>query len=279
MGLNDTKDATFREDGTRIPHSHKRGGVTPLSSSLAADLDRGRFDKPFFSRRFLGIEEHPGQRRFSIAATMTADDGYSPAFLDIAQASGNQAGKTINLATTVLHHAFYKFGLKPPDPSDPRDVDRWVRAQYHWYHISYEGKVANLVHNDIVKLLTGSHPAQQGRGCPIVDELGPIVEWDRKEFGEFAWIKVHPMFGGGSALSASHKWVGDMHKRDSAASNTTLSTTTIDSGSSGAFRTNSQTINALLSATYFWLSTTWTKTGTPGNLLSQSYLTYRIVAS
>lgn len=101
--------------------------------------------------------------------------------------------------------------------------------------------------------------------------------------GSDLWLEQYVtqffVVGGGSALSASHKWVGDMHKRDSAASNTTLSTTTIDSGSSGAFRTNSQTINALLSATYFWLSTTWTKTGTPGNLLSQSYLTYRIVAS
>ena len=48
-----------------------------------------------------------------------------------------------------------------------------------------------------MKVLTGSHPAQQGRGCPLIDELGAIVEWDKKELGDFPWIKVHPAFGGG----------------------------------------------------------------------------------
>lgn len=199
MGLNDTKDATFREDGTRIPHkgSSKRSPIAVLSGPIAADLARGMRDKVFWNRRFLGIEEHPGQRRFSVAATMVAADGYSPAFLDIAQVSGNQAGKTINLATTILHHVFYKFGLKPPDPMDPADIDRWMRAPYHWYHISYEGKVANLVHKDLTQILTGSHPAQQGRGCPLVNEIGPVIEWDKKDLGEYPWIRVHPAFGGG----------------------------------------------------------------------------------
>lgn len=198
-GLLSAKDATFDERGQRIPHkgNKARKAVSAPTGQLAADLARGARDKVFWARRFLGIDEHPGQRRFSVAATMVADDGYSPAFLDIAQASGNQAGKTINLATTILHHAFYKFGLKPPDPNDPASVERWMRERYHWYHISYEGKVANLVHNDLRSILTGSHPAQQGRGCPLIDELGPIIEYDRKEFGEFSWIKVHPAFGGG----------------------------------------------------------------------------------
>ena len=198
-GLLSAKDATYTENGRRIPHSNSKGGrvVTAPSGDVAADLARGSWDKVFWTRRFLGIEEHKGQQRFSVAATMTAADGYSPAFLDIAQASGNQAGKTINLATTILHHAFYKFGMKPPDPKDAADLNRWSRAPYNWYHISYEGKVANLVHNDLRSILTGSHPAQQGRGCPLIDELGPIIDIDAKEFGEFAWVKVHPAFGGG----------------------------------------------------------------------------------
>ena len=199
MGLLDAQSPTFAESGRRIPHvsGKKRVAVAAPDGEWAADLARGRTDKVFWTRRFLGIDEHPGQRRFSVAATMRATDGFSPAFLDIAQSSGNRAGKTLNLATTALHQTFYKLGLKPPDPSDPADVDRWARAPFNWYHISYEGKVANLVHNELRMILTGSHPAQKGRGCPLIDEIGSIIEWDRKELGEYPWIKVHPAFGAG----------------------------------------------------------------------------------
>ena len=199
MGLLDTKDPTFTESGRRIPHvsGKKRVMALPPAGDWVADIDRGRYDKVFWTKRFLGIDEHPGQRRFSVAATMRAEDGYSPAFLDIAQVSGNQAGKTLNLATTVLHQTFYKLGIRPPDPTDMGDVDRWQRAPFHWYHISYEGKVANLVHNDLRMILTGSHPAQRARGCPLIDEIGPVIEWDKKDLGEYPWIRVHPAFGGG----------------------------------------------------------------------------------
>ena len=194
-----TKDPTFTESGRRIPHKggSPRTTVIASTSDWAADIQRGRHDKVFWVRRFLGINEHPGQRRFSVAATMRAENGYSPAFLDIAQASGNQAGKTINLATTILHQTFYKLGIKPPDPTDPADLDRWQRSPFHWYHISYEGKVANLVHQDLRLILAGSHRAQQGRGCPLIDEIGPIIEWDKKDLGDYPWIRVHPAFGGG----------------------------------------------------------------------------------
>ena len=197
MSLLDAKDATYTESGRRIPHAHKRTATLPPVGGWAADLARGRTDKVFWARRFLGIEEHPGQRRFSVAATMRGENGYSPAFLDIAQTSGNQAGKTVNLATTILHQTFYKLGIKPPDPSDPADLDRWQRAPFHWYHISYEGKIANLVHSDLRLILTGSHPAQKGRGCPLLAEVGPVIEWDKKDLGEYPWIRVHPAFGGG----------------------------------------------------------------------------------
>jgi hypothetical protein len=86
--------------------------------------------------------------------------------------------------------------------------------------------------------------------------------------------------GGGSALSASHKWVGVLAKRDSASSATTLATHNIDSGSSAVWRTFGPTaIDALLGATYFAFSIAWTKTGTPGALNATSILSYRIVAS
>lgn len=198
MPLNDTKDPTFDERGQRIPHRSSKPRLPPPpapSSDFASDLVRGRTDIVFFASRFLGIELHPGQRRFARAATML--NGHALAFLDIALSSGNRAGKTLVLAIVALHHTFYKLGIRPPTEGDKADLNRWTAAPYHWYHISYEGKVANLVHNELRTILTASHPAQQGRGCPLVAEIGPIIEWDRKELGEYPWIKIHMAFGGG----------------------------------------------------------------------------------
>lgn len=199
MGLLATKDPTFDENGTRQPHqgSRQRRVIEAPQSDLALDLDRGRTDFRFFCRRFMGVDIHPGQTPFGVAATMRASDGYAPAFLDIALSSGNRAGKTLLLALADFHQTLYKLGVRPPREGDPVDRARWERAPYNWYHVSFEGKVSNLVHQELRLLLTGSHPAQRGRGCPLVDEIGPIVEWDRKELGEYPWVKIHRGFGGG----------------------------------------------------------------------------------
>lgn len=84
---------------------------------------------------------------------------------------------------------------------------------------------------------------------------------------------------GGSALSASHKWVGTVGKSDTSNAATTLDTITLDSGASAAWRTTTTAIGALLgtAATYPRLTATWTKTGTPGNLTVIHTVTYRIV--
>lgn len=196
-GLNATKDPTFDDRGQRIPHRNSKAARTIESpdGSLTDDLSRGRSDIAFFASRFLGINLHPGQMRFAVAASMV-EDGFSPAFLDVALSSGNRAGKTLVLAIVVLHHAFYKFGIKPPESNNIGDLSRWARVPYHWYHISYEGKVANILHNEIVQIIRGAHVAQRGRGCPFIDEFGEVIEWDRKELGEYPWIKLHPAFGG-----------------------------------------------------------------------------------
>jgi hypothetical protein len=197
MPLTATKDATFREDGQRKPHQNARPPrpiVTP-QSDFARDFARGRTDIDFWAWRFLGIRLHPGQRRFAVAATMLI--GFRPAFLDIVLASGNRAGKTLALAIVVLHHTFYKLGIRPADPNDPADLRRFAAAPFHWYHVSYEGKVANILFGELFKILNGTHPAQQGRGCPLIAEVGPIIEADRKELGEYPWVRIHPSFGGG----------------------------------------------------------------------------------
>jgi len=85
---------------------------------------------------------------------------------------------------------------------------------------------------------------------------------------------------GGTALDASNKWVGNLHKYDSAVSSTTVVTTTIASGASATVRTFDTTINALLSSsTYLLLESTWTKTGTPGGLFVFESITYRVVST
>ena len=84
---------------------------------------------------------------------------------------------------------------------------------------------------------------------------------------------------GGTALSGSHKWVVDLAKMDSAASETIIATFTIDSGSSSVFRTGTVNINALLGTTFFVFTTNATKTGTPGNLIHHASLAYQHVAT
>ena len=93
------------------------------------------------------------------------------------------------------------------------------------------------------------------------------------------WLEVYNtqfFVSGGTALSASHKWVGDLHKVDSGASPTTVATVTIDSGASSAWREFTVTVAATLArASFFTLALTWTKTGTPGNLYYYDQLLYR----
>lgn len=91
------------------------------------------------------------------------------------------------------------------------------------------------------------------------------------------------ILGGGSALSGSHKWVGTVLKNaDAGSGDTTITTVNIDSGSSTVYRTVTTSINALLNSgtLHDTIATTWTKTGTPGNLVAYAEMvTYRHVAT
>lgn len=71
---------------------------------------------------------------------------------------------------------------------------------------------------------------------------------------------------GASALGASHKWVGTIQIRGTG---TTVGTLTIDSGANDTWRNVSDTTDDVVDVTSaeFALSMSWTKTGTPGNLV------------
>lgn len=105
--------------------------------------------------------------------------------------------------------------------------------------------------------------------------------------GSDLWLLTHELtfdVSGGTALGASHKWVGVFGAFNSTLVVSTIATDNLSSGASSTLRKQTDTINALLSTTLaiascFGFQTNWTKTGTPGALLSWEKLTYRIVAT
>lgn len=80
---------------------------------------------------------------------------------------------------------------------------------------------------------------------------------------------------GGTALSASHKWVGTVN--DDAGGN--FATLTIDSGATSAWRLVTATVNAVKGSSATHMEVTWTKTGTPGTLYAAVRVYYRQIAT
>lgn len=121
-------------------------------------------------------------------------------------------------------------------------------------------------------------------GSPVAPYTATIVSPERLGapwqgvydlwLGDFQFV-FHVV--GGTALSASHKWVSVIGKRDSAGTSTTVATVIIDSGSLSVWRSSTVAIGALLGTTHFTFDITHTKTGTPGNLYSLPRLVYRLV--
>jgi hypothetical protein len=167
-----------------------------INNEIARDLARGRTDIGFFASRWLGINLNPGQLAWLSGMAARGDDGFRPKYLTTVCSAGNRAGKTLGMAVGVLHSATYKLGIKPPEPGSSHDAERWTTDPYEWYHVGIQQETAELVHRELVMIFQGGHPAQKGRGCPIIKELGPVYIFDKKYRGEYLWIKVHPVFGG-----------------------------------------------------------------------------------
>lgn len=197
-----TKVPLYNERGYRKPHTASTAKVAGLTGALAQDLERGRTDPVWWALRFLGVKLHRDQQRWVRYAARRAADGYSPALLTTLVSAGNRAGKTLGLAIIVAHHCFYKLGLRPPKPNDRADAQRFATLPYFWYHLAPQQTIAEIVFNELVRIFSGSHPAQfdketgEARGCPLMDELGAVVMWDRKYRGEYLWIRFHPVVGG-----------------------------------------------------------------------------------
>ena len=183
--------------------------------SLLDDLPKGRWDVPFFAERFFGVKTHAGQNELFEKIVMRDMTGWRAAYLTICATSGNQAGKTLGLSLAIMHSAIYKMNLAPPDWYDEGNVRSWMRAPYDWWHFGIQQEVAELAYNQMTQLFESRHPAQQGRDCPLTTELGPeIVDYSKKERGEYQWVRFSPMIGGSEIhfRSTTEKGIGTLGK-------------------------------------------------------------------
>jgi len=161
-------------------------------------VSKGRWDVEFWSREFLGISLHPGQIEMAQAYLARTSSRWRALYLWLMVAAGNRAGKTLGLTVIILHSSFYKMGLKPPNKANPREVEKWGKAPYHWWHFAIEQGPAEQVFREAKGILDGRHPAQKD-GCPWADAVGgaaAIATVDVKERGEYAWIKFSDDLGG-----------------------------------------------------------------------------------
>lgn len=163
--------------------------------TILDELAKSKFSIALFAN-LLGVQGHPGQLRFWKTLMARNETRWRPEYLTVCLSSGNRAGKTLALAVAVLHHCVHKTGMRPPDQMNDRELDTWLRAPYHWFHFGIQQEVGDLLWKEIVMLLEGRHPAQKGRGCPLVDALGAIAATDTKERGEYRWVRLNPILGG-----------------------------------------------------------------------------------
>lgn len=157
------------------------------------ELEAGRQFRAF-CRTALGIDIHVGQVAFAACVLLRHPvSPYTAKYLTLLLSSGNRAGKTALLAMLIIYCCLRK--LNRPIPSNEEEAARWLRLEYHWYHFGIAQEVADLVYNDIVRILSGNHEGQEGRGCPMA-EGREIADWTAKEYGDYRWVRFSPEVGG-----------------------------------------------------------------------------------
>lgn len=147
-----------------------------------------------FARDRLGINLHVGQSAFA-GAVFARAIGHSVAarHLTLLLSSGNRAGKTLLIAVIIIYSCLDK--TNRPKPFTEEEAIRWLSQEYHWYHFGIAQEVADLVYAEIVRILSGTHEAQRGNGCPLT-VAGPVADWSVKEYGDYRWVRFAPEWGG-----------------------------------------------------------------------------------
>jgi hypothetical protein len=147
-----------------------------------------------FARHALGIDLHVGQVAFAAMVLMRHPvTPWTAKYLTLLLTSGNRAGKTSLLAIIIIYSCLRK--LNRPVPTTEDEARRWLALEYHWYHFGISQEVADLVFNDVVRMLGGTHEGQQDRGCPLTKDR-PIAVWDTKEYGDYRWVRFSADVGG-----------------------------------------------------------------------------------
>ena len=118
------------------------------------------------------------------------------------------------VAIAVLHHVVFKLGLRPPFKDDYRELEQFNRLPFDWYHFGIQQEIGELLYHAIVQLLEGTHDAQRGVGNPLVESFGPIAKYDVKERGEYRWIRIDKVLGGGEVhfRTTAERAVGSLGK-------------------------------------------------------------------
>lgn len=183
-----------------------------MDSALTGEEFVARYadDIALFSEEVLGIAVHRGQIAF-FKAVQARRSRWVAKWFTLMLASGNRAGKTYALAVIILHSCVFKTNLQSvwPDMTPERAAKRWQTAEYHAYHFGIQHEVADLVFNELVRVLEGVHPAQTD-GCPFT-KGGIVATWDVREYGDFNWMK----FVNGAQLhfrTTSQKALGQLGK-------------------------------------------------------------------
>jgi len=156
-------------------------------------------------------------------------------------------------------------------PTSPTAGDQYFRTDLNWWFV-WNGTSwvsVQLYRQDFVGPVTAmsaTSTAVNRAGMPFGGTYGLLIVESQVNFF---------VASGGTALGASHKWVGTI-VRDTGG---LLATVNIDSGSSNAWRRDVQGLAAVYASTFFEHAVTWTKTGTPGNLIAHTAITYRVIAT
>lgn len=169
------------------------------------------------------------------------------------------------------------FGTSFPTPAASNDV--YLRTDLGmWFQYDGTRWQCACPHTQVLREVTGASDTVSATTAK--HHQGPIPSFQGGSDIRISGIVTRFTIGSGTALGASHKWVGTFGKNDTTPSDTTIATINIDSGANLTWRVIETTVAADLGGSNFmrWW-TTWTKTGTPGNMSVHQEVTYRIVAT
>ena len=217
--------------------------------------------------------DHTGTLTHAALGSVTADQHHAQSHDHSAAGDGS----TLRPGTIIIPSGSVKMNAATAFPGSPTADDLCYRTDYNlWFF--YDGTrwltetLFEALHSTQFGFISATTGVLQRLPLPHSPWVGDI------------WVEDCEMVvfvnTGGTALSASHKWVGSFQKTDSAGAVTTIGTCTIDSGNSNEWRRVRADVDAVVAqATYFNTEWTFTKTGTPGNLAGLTSHTYRLIAT